>query len=49
MFDANQKDRMKEVVASMAQTPLRCIAFAFTEMDVEEWLAIEGRSGDSPE
>jgi len=45
-FGNEEKNRMLEVVASMASNPLRVIAFAFTEMDLDDWMrSIEGRGG----
>jgi len=45
MFGNDEKARMLDTVASMASNPLRVISFAFTEMDLEDWLALEGRGG----
>ena len=49
MFGSDEKQRMLEVVSGMAASPLRVIGFAFTEMDLEDWQALEGRGGPSPE
>lgn len=45
MFGAEEKTRMNDVVSGMASSPLRCIAFAFTEMDLDEWKGLEARGG----